>query len=115
MLMFDNAIFASFIPQILLFVGYLTCLIPTSYTKPELNHEALVINYIHAERVSIEHSSVVSFYDFVKAEKSDNECVSQIFQSGYILRKQVFPDNTFSPGERHCYKLFSRPPPSFFC
>ncbi len=121
MLMFDNAIFASFIPQLLMLLGYLSCfLAPVIPTLSALNadldlHESnfsskeIAVNYTFSSQQSDVH-----YFDFqYDAEPLEFvEYTSNIVSTHITLffgnSNVAFSSNWFA------YSQFSRPPP-FSC
>lgn len=114
MLIFDNIIFASFIPQILMFLGFVSCV-----TVPFFSANQSADTYLPSEANSLEFSvnveqkiSTVHFYDFHDIQTviilNDNAEKPLFFEfSAYKYPK--FCDN-FRFVEVN-FTQFSRPPP----
>lgn len=113
MMMFDNSVFASFIPQILMVIGYLSCLLAPGYFKSEHN-ELPVVQQIEIKQNCNESS--IHIYDL-------SDCVQYAVLNTdeqtvhHQVVNEVFTDHFLSP--RLCngipFLLFSRPPPFTVC
>lgn len=119
MLMFDNSIFASFIPQLLMLLGYLSCIfapILPSLTSTPSEHVAPEIEIDYVERAaSITSVSKSDNYFYYFDFQYDVECVHESNTTfnvdfkekeiSYGKKESTLIDEFFS------YSLFSRPPP----
>lgn len=122
MLMFDNSIFASFIPQIIMLMGYLMCLIapfmsqlgsngyPANYHQDDIMSSQIVVESVNQVqyRVSCVHFDdvnvqVISLVDDVELSKPS-----------FTVIKINLPEYNFCTMQGFCFRLFSRPPP-FSC
>lgn len=114
MLMFDNVIFSSFVPQILMFVGYVMCMFTGTQHALETNRD------VHFEQTNIEYVyqptetalNTVSFdsYYTQTAEVVDNNVIISIPETGIFT---FFSDLHLAVFKGNVYERFSRPPP--FC
>lgn len=109
--MFDNPIFASFIPQILMVFAFLSCLVAPE-NNPPVN---LVENTLHAgyyaeiDTADAFQSDKISVVDFTKLLFDTTKSVCSIFVKQVNLRfKEPVPDLIMT-GTRSVY--FLRPPP----
>lgn len=114
LLMFDNPIFASFIPQILMVFAFLSCLV-TPRNNPQEN---IVANTLHADYYSeihiadSFHSDNNGSQDFIKLFCDTTKSVCSVFFKPIKLRfKETVPDLVMT-GTRTIY--FLRPPPYLF-
>lgn len=113
MLMFENGILATFIPEILMVIGFILCL----FTPGFRSHNSTVEQAsIMAQVSSYEHQPAstyhVSSYDFTTTA----EVVPDIHYSLHCFSKVVIISNiesSFSTSDGLSYVSFSRPPPSF--
>lgn len=122
MLMFDNDIFASFIPQLLMLLGYLSCflapIIPTltalnadihTTDRNDVKHEVTV--YFDANSNQIVTGSVQNFQAVWDVQL--NTEVFTVYAS--VISKTYFRKEDFKfKSKLFTYSLFSRPPP-FSC
>lgn len=112
-MMFDNSIFASFIPQILMVIGYLSCLLAPGYFKSE-HKELPVVQQFEVKQNSIESS--IHIFDLSESiQYADLNTDQQTIH--YKVVTDVITDHFIS--SRTCdgiaFKLFSRPPPFIIC
>ena len=113
MFMFQNGLLMSFIPEILMVIGYVLCLF-TPAVKPQndaFDSSAVVLLVSTAEHQSIS-SYQVTFSDF----QNHAEFVTIKKQVLSIFIQKVVPINyksTFSTTDGLSYVDFSRPPPGF--
>jgi hypothetical protein len=107
MMMFDNAIFATFIPQFLMVVAFVTCLIsPNKIDKTNVEaseFQIIVQNYNHVSTSTFVTNA--DFYFALNENKSKNYFVEQKF-CFYPIKIH------FSINEK-CDFHFSRPPPIY--
>ena len=111
--MFENGLFASFIPEILMVLAYLFCFVAPGF-KTEKQTTELTQNVVH---VSYNHSITNSVYVL---KKLDHKFLNQFVeaQQALFIHSGYTHKNTFS--EKNSPKLsnyyqyhFSRPPPVF--
>jgi len=112
MLMFDNGILATFIPEILMVLGFLFCLIVPNVnsTNSTIDINSQIVHINAAEQVRDNKTYITTSFDFQQviiaeiAEKqtivypaivSDTECSEHIFKISKVLS----------------FIQFSRPPP----
>ena len=117
MLIFDNIIFSTFIPQILMFLGFVTCVSASYlYTPPEPEKE-ITTEYRPAVTVAdnVSHGDTFLFTDYqyfanpvaTTADSSDP----------YIphISRYIYPSVTSSLAfDGADFPLFTRPPPVFY-
>ena len=109
--MFDHAIFASFIPQILMLIGYLSCLLIPAYYKPQeqiTDTPKVIVYYSPATKAGI---SAVSFSDYVQVADDISE-KRQLYAPHVHTSKISFAEIFFEICQNKSFKLFSRPPPA---
>lgn len=120
MLMFDNSIFASFIPQIVMLMGYLMCLIAPlisqlgsngfqTVTQDDLTSNRIVIESVNISNQVVDyiHFNDVNFQTTDIVEKP--ELPEPVFSATTIS----FPEFKNGTGQKCSFPLFSRPPPDF--
>lgn len=114
MLMFDNVIFASFVPQILMFVGYLVCMLTGTQHALDIKRDVIVSQntFEYSYQTTESTTSVAYFHDYVAqtAEISDEEISLSAPISSIVV---FFHDYYFPVFKGSNYERFSRPPPSF--
>jgi hypothetical protein len=113
MLMFDNGLFASFIPQIIMVVAYISCFIaPTNKNQQD---------YINTSDKII----VVTNFDSSDSNKTDNNCIDfypnfqgiknnasiQFFRRVIVV--EIAQNQLFQLSDKTIRFHFSRPPPTF--
>ncbi len=116
MLMFQNGLLATFIPEILMVVGYLFCLfapkINTEPSTPELNFT--ITTQISSTQQVQQNTFITTGYDF----KSEDFNFSELQNSPAINSvrvKKTFELYLFKLSDGLTYEQFSRPPPFRFC
>ncbi|MBN2764887.1 MAG: hypothetical protein JXR27_00825 [Paludibacteraceae bacterium] len=122
MLLFDNAIFATFIPQMLMFLGYISCVVApfltfsTSDNTTENQTDSLVAQRIEINEqfsVSPEVAKSFHYHDFFQSEVADIITENQTFIP-YFKIDSVIPQSSGHTNQAFLFTLFSRPPP-FYC
>lgn len=121
MLLFDNAIFTSFIPQVLMFLGYLSCVVAPFLTFSNTNaaesqEETLVAQHIEIDvqfSVLPELAKSFHYHDLFQSEVADIITENQIFIP-FIKIDSVVPQSCGHTNQPLLYTLFTRPPP-FYC
>ena len=108
--MFENGLMASFIPEILMVLGFLFCLI-----FPGLKTEKLNNNISNEIQVSVSQQITSSVYNFSNhnsqpVQAIENEQTSQVCTFFRILYSVIQPTSHIKDGLFHV--LFSRPPPT---
>jgi len=111
--MFDNILFATFIPQILMLVGYLFCLLApkatTNSTTFSISESSKTISYYSSENQTLNNSTfVVDFHSDVPFYIENNKNLAvPICKCEIRLPITIF----FKISEKFSFKLFCRPPP----
>jgi hypothetical protein len=111
MLMFDSGIFSSFIPQIIMVLGYIFCLIAPGHFKSE--EQTTVSSNIEFTQPTAYFQNITSatfiFQQVVVADKIGEQpkVTPPHFKPIIINIPTVF----FETQGNFCSKLFSRPPP----
>jgi hypothetical protein len=110
MLLFECSIFATFVPQILMFVGYLSCLLLPGYCNTDhfSENNQHQIEYSKAdiqkptsfENYTISFDTIILNATDLKSEPTCKKVVSS-----------VFPKHTPKIFQRIGFTFFSRPPP----
>jgi hypothetical protein len=122
MLLFDNAIFATFIPQMLMFLGYVSCVVApfltfsTTSNTVENQPETFLAQHIEIDEqfsVSPEVAKSFHYHDFFQAEVADIITENQTFIP-YLKIDSVIPQSSGNTNQVFLFTLFSRPPP-FYC
>ena len=122
MLLFDNAIFARFIPQMLMFLGYVSCVVAplltfsTTNNTAEIQTDSPVAHLIEINEqfsVSPEVAKSYHYHDFFQAEVADIITENHTFIP-YIKIDSVIPQSSGHTNQAFLFTLFSRPPP-FYC
>lgn len=122
MLLFDNAIFATFIPQMLMFLGYVSCVVAplltfsTSDNTAENQPDSFVAQRIEINEqfsVSPEVAKSFHYHDFFQSEVADIITENQTFIP-YFKIDSVIPQSSGHTNQAFLFTLFSRPPP-FYC
>ncbi len=113
MLMFESSIFASFIPQIIMVLGYLSCVFGPQFLKSTQQAEIspTTIEHVQVESKQIPNSVVeYQFFQDIYVDNQVNNLVSypEIRQKVFFTLTGNFVSSYFT------FQLFSRPPP-FFC
>ena len=110
--MFESSIFASFIPQILMLVSYLSCLLIPGLQKLEQKYDTAPKQIEITQSVlPIQSCTYIYGADIQYAEiTTDDEPKTTNF---IFITSSVFPDYPHSLTERFTFLLFSRPPPAF--
>lgn len=114
MLMFDNSIFASFIPQFLMILGYFSCLIAPAFYKSDSsadisrvvmpsNHVVMAVQQMQQQQVSVCH-----YFEQLTTEKPQD----QVYNVPVVEKKVLWTDVYFDVSQGLSFKLFSRPPPA---
>lgn len=113
MLMFESSIFASFIPQILMLVSYLSCLlIPGLHLTPAKADIPVKYIVITQQEVASVPVAIVNYVDFAQqAVISDTVKVEPLF---CFISQKLFPLSPHPLAEFDSFRFLSRPPP-FFC
>lgn len=116
MLIFDNIIFATFIPQILMFLGFMSCVIAPFFSA---HHHAEVV--FSSEPNLTEHFisiqpevTAVHFYDFHKVQ-SETPVLNESgkgFLSEFIIYRYPEICYLFRSADIN-FAHFSRPPPFY--
>jgi len=122
MLLFDNSIFATFIPQMLMFLWYVSCVVAQLLTFSTYNNTAEnQPDSFVAQRIEIDEQFSVSpevaksyhYHDFFQAEVADIITENHTFIP-YIKIDSVIPQSSGHTNQAFLFTLFSRPPP-FYC
>ena len=117
MLIFENILFSTFIPQILMFLGFITCVSASYLYPPPESEKEITTEYRPAVTVAdnVNHGETFLFtdYDFfanpvaTAADSSDP----------YIphISRYIYPLVTTSlPSDGTDFPLVTRPPPVFY-
>lgn len=114
--MFDNAIFASLIPQFLMVLGFFSVIIAPSLANTE--NPAVTSKVLQAETFTI-HSEInnsekIIFFSDFKEQYIEKEEITKTPISPFVRK---IPFSTFDfhfLSEKIIFRLFSRPPPFLF-
>jgi len=112
MLLFNNPIFSTFLPQILMFVGYMMCLIVPSFSQkaeaPQIiSEEKIIVQCLTS--ASSTHVSVCSF-----SVDKDEIVENHDFTIRYFVKSKDrinIPYIGHRLSEAFLSRLYSRPPP----
>lgn len=120
MLMFDNAIFATFIPQFLMVLGFFSAIISAgiSHMNQEEKLSRQTINIETVAKTNLEQHEVSSTYHFTNhqiqyEESIESESVSIQLSPHNVKELIIDISQYFSLSKKVAYTLFMRPPPSF--
>jgi len=116
MLMFNNALFMSFIPQLLMVLGFLSCLIAPKLAGKQQNEQAAIVvsdEKTIAYQSDIQRESKIFHYfdnhylsDNFVADKNEN------YSHSTVSTRIFYPDfKVYFNRLEICLSLFSRPPP----
>ena len=114
MLMFQNGLLATFIPEILMVLGYILCLFTPvlKHDKASIQQNQPVTQITFSDQKDIT-TNQIAFHDFQASSESIPEKMEPIslfiHNSGIIS----FPHSYESTTDGLSYVSFSRPPPSF--
>ena len=112
MLMFDNSIFASFVPQIIMLIGYLSCLLMPGYYLSEQKAAVIAQQFEFTQSVSELPSVQATTFNYcyqqmdATVEEEKIQICSVVNSIVYFVDFQIDLENSFS------FTLFSRPPPA---
>ena len=112
MLMFENGLLASFIPELLMVLAYLFCFVAPGIKHEKLTPE-LASKVIQASSNQSDLTSVykVTSHDFNSINQlAENQL--QIFINSKGTEKITVPERIFGTTTGQNQALFSRPPPS---
>ena len=116
MLIFQNALLATFIPDILMLIGYLFCLfapgIQTEPSTPEV-YSAVVLKISATQKIN-NSTFITTHHDF----KYEELAFPGLLKSPGIKLIEVqmaFKHFVFKLSGGLTFEPFSRPPPPFFC
>jgi hypothetical protein len=114
MLMFQNGLLASFIPELLMVIGYVLCLFtPGIKSQNSVTEQSPVIVLVSTTERQQVYSCQTSFSDF----QTYAELVPDAKRSLSVFVKKTIPltyESTFSTSDGLSYVDFSRPPPFLF-
>jgi len=114
MLMFDSGIFASFIPQILMVLGYVSCLIaPKIFVeKNSIAFEVTEINITTIQEPVISEKTAFYFEYNLEKEIIEKSAPILCFYDQYTTVK--IPCRKIYLNAGLSFSRFSRPPPAYF-
>lgn len=112
MLMFDNAIFASFIPQILMVLAYISCVIAPNFTKQnkDVDTETATIKVVVVQSTISPPTSTVSFTEIDLITDLFVSKIENLVPKASSYEK-IFPVIVFDIPDSLKFFFFSRPPP----
>lgn len=117
--MFDNSIFATFIPQMLMLLGYASCLVAPYLTvlisSDAIPQENIVAQSIEADyeySISIDTGNDYYFFDFYQSEELDNQSSDNILIP-FFISDLAISNCLVKPHSAFPLTVFSRPPPCF--
>ncbi len=112
MLMFDNSIFASFVPQIIMLIGYLSCLLMPGYYLSEQKAAVIAQQFEFTQSVSELPSVQATTFNYcyqqmdATVEEEKIQISPAVNSFVYFVDFHIDLQNSFS------FTLFSRPPPA---
>ena len=111
MLMFDNAIFASFIPQILMLLGYFACLLAPVHHRLE-KYEVEPAQIITYTQPTVDSTHAIAhFQNYIN--QTGDICETQSLSAPPADSSVIiFPCLLLETNQGLLSKLFSRPPPA---
>ena len=111
MLMFQNGLLATFIPDILMVIGYLMCLIAphlkTQNSQIEQTQVITIVSTVEHQQLSIYHVTIADFQQYAESISDVKPVISY-----FTIVIKIF-ETTFSTFDDLSYVDFSRPPPTF--
>ncbi|NDP21233.1 MAG: hypothetical protein GZ091_09155 [Paludibacter sp.] len=112
--MFDNAIFASFIPQILMVIAYISCVIAPNFTKQDDVDvtETPIYKVVLVQSTSSLPSQTISFDNINLISELFVPKIENTFPNAFFFKK-IFPEVVFDISKSLKFFSFLRPPPSF--
>lgn len=119
MLLFDTAIFSSFIPQLLMLFGYIICLFAHNLTlhtadTSQQHTEKQTISCCQIYTNSIKENDQSKLFSFFDSQNVADETVDSSSLLGFIseCKNLHFKPHSFSiESNLFSFLLFSRPPP----
>lgn len=110
--MFDNIIFASFVPQMLMLLGYLSCLfLPVHFRSEQQPAEFIQLTeYTQSNPQSAVYN--ISFLEVIQ-EIEEIDFHKQLYLHHFTVSDVYFPHLFFETSDNLYFRLFSRPPPEF--
>lgn len=113
MFMFQNGLLVSFIPEILMVIGYVLCLLTPAF-KPQQSIVEPCATVVHVS--TIEHSHISTYQSTFSEYQAHVEFVEDTKQqlTAFVQKRiPILYQSTFRPTEGLSYVDFSRPPPCF--
>ena len=113
MFMFENGLLASFIPEILMVLAYVLCLLTPSVKPQNSNNEpsAIVVQVSSGEHYQVSSfQSTLSDFQSHAAFVAETKPLIPVFNPHVI---PIFYKSTFYVPDGLSYVAFSRPPPCF--
>ena len=111
MFMFQNGLLATFIPDILMAIGYLLCLIApnlkTHNSSTEQTQVIVQVSPVEHQQLSVYHVTISDFQQYVESISDIKPVISY-----FTVIIKIF-ESTFSTSDGLSYVDFSRPPPTF--
>lgn len=116
MLMFQNGLLDTFIPEILMVAGYLFCLCAPGVKKEPSTSE---INQSIVTQISLTQQTHSNTFITIGSDFQYEEAVFQELLKSPILKfvkvQKTFVLYLFELSDGLTFEQFSRPPPSLFC
>ena len=112
MLMFDNSIFASFVPQIIMLIGYLSCLLMPGYYLSEQKAAVIAQQFEFTQSVSELPSVQATTFNYCYQQMDATVEEEKIQICPAVNSIICFSDFEPHPGSLFSFTLFSRPPPA---
>lgn len=112
--MFQNGLLATFIPEILMVIGFVLCLLASAFKAADSSSAAQVS--VVAQVISFEQQKQNSVYQVSVADFEITELVSdkKQFHLPFVEKTINFTsESQFSTSDGLSYVDFSRPPPAF--
>lgn len=112
MLMFDNGILATFIPEILMVLGFLFCLIVPNVTSTNSTTEinTQIVHFNTVEQVRDNKTYIASSIEFQQVQ-IDEVVEKQLIVYPEIVSDIEYPNLVFVITDGLSFIQFSRPPP----
>ena len=112
MLMFENGLLATFIPEILMVIGFLLCLLTPAF---KANNSSIEQTPIVAHISNFERQQTATYVLSVSDFYTDEQITETKYSLPHFIEKLIFNrfEFHFSTSEGLTYVDFSRPPPTF--
>ena len=110
MLMFENGLLATFIPEILMVIGFVLCLFTPSFKAQNSSTEQI---QVVVQLSSSEHHQISGYQLSISDFQTENQVVTDSKPPlPRFIEKKIRCESVYSTADGINYVDFSRPPPS---